>query len=227
MIKLVFRPKLILIILSTLLVAAQCGPATPPAGPPVDPPTLTPTPVLIAPIEPGDGSDLIDHLLETGVIRVGIRVWPEATFSPPAFRGFSNAETGGALNGFEVDLARLLAEQLGLELELVEAYPPVIATGDWRGTWDIAIAFLVPFDRPSEPPAGQPQQALFFSRPYAYVPMALLIPAGENEIRSFGDLSGRKVGVLEHSSFQQLLAPAGSLLTGSRPASFAPGSART
>ena len=91
----------------------------------------TPAPVLIPPIQPGDGSDLIDRLLARGVIRVGPRVWPEAEFSPPAFRGFSNAATGGALNGFEVDIARAVAENLGLELELIEAYPPVIASGDW------------------------------------------------------------------------------------------------
>src|SRR5688572_5147081 len=98
------------------LIAAQCQATPQPMPPPTSPP---PTPILIPPIQPADGSDLMDRLLETGVIRVGIRVWPEAIFSPPAFRGFSNAETGGALNGFEVDLARLVAEGLGLELELV------------------------------------------------------------------------------------------------------------
>jgi polar amino acid transport system substrate-binding protein len=143
---------------------------------------------------------LIDHLLESGVIRVGIRVWPEALFSPPAFRGFSNATTGGALNGFEVDVAHLLAERLGLELELVEAYPPVIARGDWRGQWDIAIASLVPFD----PPSGQSQQ-LLFSEPYAYMPIGLLVPA-ESNLQTLNGLSGKRVGVLEHSPYQALLA---------------------
>jgi ABC-type amino acid transport substrate-binding protein len=151
--------------------------------------------------------------LETGIIRAGIRVWPEATFSPPAFRGFSNAETGGALNGFEVDIAHLLADRLGLELELVEAYPPVIAGGDWRGEWDIALASLVPFDQPPEMRAGQPQTELFFSRPYAYMPMGLLIPADENNIQTIGDLPGSKVGVLEYSPYQRLIMPNGRSLT--------------
>ena len=98
--------------------------------------------MLNPPIQPGDGTDLIDRLLETGIIRVGIRVWPEANFSPPAFRGASNSITGGALNGFEVDIAHLVAEGLGLELELVEAPPQVITSGNWRGEWDIALASL-------------------------------------------------------------------------------------
>jgi ABC-type amino acid transport substrate-binding protein len=201
-----FGSKFFWLILLVALSAAQCQATPQPAPLPTSPP---PTPLLIAPIQPGDGSDLIDRLLETGVIRVGIRVWPEAVFSPPAFRGFSNAETGGALNGFEVDLARLVAEGLGLELELVEAYPPVITTGDWRGQWDIAIASLVPFDQPAEA-AGQ---IVVFSEPYAYMPMGILKPAAENNIQALGDLSGRRVGVLEHSAYQRLLSPGGSALT--------------
>ena len=121
------KPKLTFIILLVFFSAVQCRPGPQSALPPTQEPP-TPTPVLIPPIQPGDGSDLIDRLLENGVIRVGIRVWPGAEFSPPAFRGFSNAVTGGALNGFEVDLARQLAENLGLELELVEAYPPVLSS---------------------------------------------------------------------------------------------------
>lgn len=152
-------------------------------------------------VQPGDGTDLLDRLLKTGFIRVGVRVWPEAEFSPPVFRGFSNAATGGALNGFEVDVARLLAQNLGLELELVEAYPPVIASGDWRGQWDIAIASLVPFDQQ----AASTVTSLYFSRPYAYMPMGLLAPAAS--ISSFEQLSGRQIGVLEHSAYQVLLTP--------------------
>jgi polar amino acid transport system substrate-binding protein len=184
-----------LIILLAFLVACQPTPS-----PTLEPPP--PTPILIPPIQRGDGSDVMDRLLDKGIIRVGIRVWPEAEFSPPAFRGASNALTGGALNGFEVDLARHVAEQLGLELELVEAYPPVIAAGDWRGEWDIALASLVPFDNPNNIPTSK----IFYSQPYGYMPMGILTPVGSN-IQSIAQLEGRRVGVLEHSSYQRLLTP--------------------
>jgi ABC-type amino acid transport substrate-binding protein len=202
--------KLVSIVLLVFLIAALCQ--SPPGSPTSQPAPQypTPTPILVPPIQPGDGSDLMDRLLERGVIRVGIRVWPEAAFSPPAFRGFSNAETGGALNGFEVDIARLVAEGLGLELELVEAYPPVIASGDWRGEWDIAIASLVPFDQLL---AGTSTQNVGYSAPYAYVPMGILIPTTESGIQTPDHLSGRKVGVLEHSAYQRLLASGEQQLT--------------
>lgn len=174
--------------------ADQAQPTAQETGPPA-----TPSPAAL--IRPGDGTDLLDRLLETDIIRVGVRVWPEAEFSPPVFRGFSNAVTGGALNGFEVDVARLLAQNLGLELELVEAYPPVIASGDWRGQWDIAIASLVPFDQQ----ATSTVSPLYFSRPYAYMPMGLLAPAASSP--SLEQLSGRQIGVLEHSAYQALLTP--------------------
>jgi ABC-type amino acid transport substrate-binding protein len=151
----------------------------------------------------------MDQLLETGIIRVGIRVWPEPMFSPPAFRGFSNAETGGALNGFEVDLAHQIADGLGLELELVEAYPPVLASGDWRGQWDIAIASLVPFDQPAEGAS----HALVFSKPYGYMPMGILSLATANDIQTFKDLAGRRVGVLKNSSYERMLGSEGATLT--------------
>lgn len=142
--------------------------------------------------------------MEKGVIRVGVRVWPEPEFAPPAFRGLTNAQTGGALNGFEIDVARLIAYGLGLQLELIEADPRVINSGDWRGGWDIALASLVPFDQPLK---DMPASNMVYSVPYGYLPMGILIPAAENDIQTLPELSGRKVGVLEHSAYQRLLTP--------------------
>jgi ABC-type amino acid transport substrate-binding protein len=196
------RVSLIFNLSILLLLAGQCQPApTPP--PTLKPTSPPPTPRLIPAIPHGDGSDLLDKLLDTGVIRVGVHVWPEASFSPPVFRGFSNARTGGALNGFEVDVAHYVAESLGLELELVEAYPPVIATGDWRGQWDIAIASLAPFALPPE----AAERGMLFSEPYGYMPLGVFISAANDEIKAWADLSGHRVGVLEHSLYHRLLQP--------------------
>lgn len=173
-----------------LLVAVQCQTT----------PSPTPTVEATATLEPPP--------VEQDIFRVGIYVWPDPSFSPPAFRGGSNAMTGGALNGFEVELAHLLAEGLGRQLELVEAYPPVIRGGEWGDDWDAAIASLVPFD-------GSP---LRYSEPYGYMPMGILIPATAEGIESFDDLSGRSVGVLADSGYHRLLQPGGESLTaGGRP----------
>ena len=197
-----FSLQFSLIILVILLIAAQCQADEQSATPTAEP--ITPTIALIPPIQPGDGSDLMDRLLEEGVIRVGIRVWPGADFSPPAFRGFSNAKTGGALNGFEVDIAHQIANGLRLELELVEAYPPVLATGQWQGEWDIAIASLVPFD--------QSPETMAYSQAYGYIPTAVLVSA-TSRIQGPDDLAGKRIGVLEYSATQRLLSAQKAALT--------------
>ena len=193
---------LLFLILALLTACQSPDPVNlePTAEPP--PPTIP----LIPPIQPGDGSDLIDQLLEAGVIRVGIRVWPEAEFSPPAFRGFAEGTLGTPLNGFEVEIAHLMAEGLGLELELVEAYPPVILSGDWQGQWDVALASIVPFDQPIS-------RRMYFSQPYAYVPMGILIPATNDSIKTFEQLAGQRVGVLEFSAYDRLLTSDSIVLT--------------
>lgn len=211
---LTLKLSLFLLLLPLVLVQCQLPSTFQPSVPPAvgtqsaSLPSPSPPP-LIPPIARGDGSDLIDRLIEAGVLRVGVRVWPEASFSPPAFRGFSNARTGGALNGFEVDVAHAIAEGLGLELELVEAYPPVLATGDWRGQWDIAIAALVPFDQP--PPVVE--HPLIFSKPYGYLPLGILIPAADQHTQTLADLAGQRVGILNHSAEGRLLSAGGQSLT--------------
>ncbi|MCB0167096.1 MAG: transporter substrate-binding domain-containing protein [Anaerolineae bacterium] len=168
------------------------------------------TPITIPTIPPGDGSDQLDHLLESGAIRVGVRVWPEAEFSPPVFRDIAYTEAGGALTGFEVEIARLVAAGLGLELTLIEADPQRLETGDWADEWDIAIASLTPVDQPLP---GTPAQAMVYSIPYGFMPIGLLVPKAEDPINDLSLLSGKKVGVWENSIHQRLLTPEGATLT--------------
>lgn len=168
------------------------------------------TPITIPTIPPGDGSDQLDHLLESGAIRVGVRVWPEAEFSPPVFRDVAYTDAGGALTGFEVEIARLVAAGLGLELSLIEADPQRLVTGEWADEWDIAIASLTPVDQPLP---NTPAQGMVYSIPYAYMPIGLLVPKSEDPINDLSQLSGKKVGVWEDSIHQRLLTPEGATLT--------------
>jgi len=189
----------LILLVSGATTRCRATPTPSPTPRPTPSPTTAPA-ALFPPPQPGDGSDLLDQLLETGVIRVGLRVWPHADFSPPAFRGYSNAETGGALNGMEVDIARWIATGLGLELEFVEAYPPVLSTGDWRGQWDIAFGSLAPFDQPPDT-AHTP---LLFSTPYAYMPMSFLTPESDPPL-PIANLTGQPIGALEYSAWYDLL----------------------
>jgi ABC-type amino acid transport substrate-binding protein len=178
----------------------QCAPA-PTAAP-------TPTAVMITPttvmpqFKAGDGSDVLDQVLSEGVLRVGVRVWPEAAFAPPVFRGASNSATGGAMTGFEVDIAKLLAHDLGVQLELVEANPPALLAGDWQNQWDIGLGLLTPFDAT---PALTMTRPISYSQPYGYMPLALLVAANETKIHGLADLAEAQVGVVAFSGYQQAM----------------------
>jgi polar amino acid transport system substrate-binding protein len=151
----------------------------------------------------------MDRLLKKGILRVGLRVWPGQEYSPSAFRGFSKGAFGGVLNGSEVEIAKLIATQLGLELELVEAYPPVIASGNWRGEWDIALASLIPADPLPESTAAP----IRYSTPYGYIPTGILASATATDITSLASLADQRVGVFEHSVYQRMLTPAEAIPT--------------
>ncbi len=170
-------------VLITLTLLVGCN-APPPTPTPLPPPT---------PIGP---PDVLDRLREADLVRICLRVSPDAAFAPLAFRGGSNAATGGALTGFEVDLANLLAERLAVSLELVETPISQILAADLAGRCDLALAGLTPFDQTTQ---------LTFSRPYGFLPLGILVAQGETDIRRLDDLANRTVGVLRDSSAERLL----------------------
>jgi len=166
------------------------------------PPTPTPTSAYFQ-VKPGDGSDRLDQILERDVLRVCVRVWHDPAFSPPVFRGASNSATGGALTGFEIELAHLLADTLGVTLELIETHPTIILRGGWHNQCDIALAALTPFDQPSPLTIDQPLQ---FSRIYGYLPLGLLVAQDEATINTLNDLADQSLAVLENTAYQRIIS---------------------
>ena len=144
------------------------------------------------PIEDGSASvDLLATIQERGYIKVGVRVWPEARFKPPLFR-----EPWGGLNGYEVDLAWLIADSLGVGLEMAESDPRRLGIGDWQNEWDIALAWL--------PITDQSQQNLIFSNPYAY-DTGTLLTHQSSQVSNFGALGGQSVAVPANTIYADIL----------------------
>lgn len=139
-------------------------------------------------------NDLLAAVRERGVLRVGLRVWPDAAFNPPAFRD----PAGGALTGFEVDLARALADTLQVDLELIEVPAQNLRSGRWQEEWDLALGSL--------PITDNNEQALRFSYPYAYLPVGLLVQAENGAVADLESLSGRVVAVPAETTIQAVVA---------------------
>jgi len=93
-------------------------------------------------------------------------------------------------------LAWALAEGLGVELEMSESDPRVLAAGNWTDEWDIALAWLPITDRT--------QQALIFSIPYAYDAGQIAVHQNST-FTTYDDLAGKRIGVPAFTLYQNLL----------------------
>ncbi|NER79474.1 MAG: transporter substrate-binding domain-containing protein [Leptolyngbya sp. SIO1D8] len=122
----------------------------------------------------------LDAIIEAGTIKIAV---------PQDFAPFGSVDASGELEGYDIDVAKLLASDLGVELELV----PV--TSDNRipflqtGKADLVISSM----------GANPERAksVFFSIPYAPFFSGIYGSADITGIESFADLNNYTVGVTQ------------------------------
>ena len=78
----------------------------------------------------GEEADLLDKIQEAGVLVVGT----EGTYSPNSYH-----DENGDLAGFDVDVARGVAEHLGVDIQFVEAEWDSLFAGMDSGRVDIVV----------------------------------------------------------------------------------------
>lgn len=119
----------------------------------------------------------LDDILQKGEITAGI-----ALSGPPI--GFYNAENQPS--GYDVDVAQMIADALGVELKIVEVTGanriPMLQTGKV----DIVVANMTA--------SLERAKAVDFTIPYLRTGIKLLVQDG-SDIESIADLGGRKVAV--------------------------------
>lgn len=122
-----------------------------------------------------EGGDQLAKILEAGKIVIGT----EGTYSPNSYH-----DENGDLVGFDVEVARKVAEKLGVEVEFMEAeWDSLFAAMD-SGRIDTVINEVEYSD----------ERALKydFSQPYTYIRGALMVKGDNEDISSFEDLDGKK-----------------------------------
>jgi polar amino acid transport system substrate-binding protein len=121
----------------------------------------------------------LDAIIEAGTIKIAV---------PQDFAPFGSVDASGELEGYDIDVATLLAEDLGVELELV----PV--------TSDNRIPFLQTnkADLVISSMGANPERAksIFFSIPYAPF-FSGLYGAADVGVSGFDDLGGYTIGVTQ------------------------------
>lgn len=110
---------------------------------------------------------------------------------------FSNEYTLDEFYGYDIDVARFIAEGLGVEPCFVTPAWYEIIGGRWAERWDLAIA--------SVSITNERMEFLYYSRPYIAEPSILYIHKDNTGYREPGDLSGKKVGTCAGCIFEYYL----------------------
>ncbi len=146
---------------------------------------------------PALAGENLDAIKSAGTIRIGT----EGTYSPFTFHNSSNE-----LVGFDVEIGRAVAEKLGVKAEFIE------------GKWDGLIAGLdakrydVVINQVGITEARKQKYA--FSEPYIASKAVLIVREGNEDIKRFEDLKGKKSAQSLTSNFGKLAEAAGAELVG-------------
>lgn len=159
--------------------------------------------VLVVAALPAHAADLLAAAKARGTLRIAM----EGTYPPFNFKD----QKTGQLDGFDVDVARLVAAKLGLKPEFVATEWSAILAGLAGGKYDVIVAQvgITP----------QREQAFDFSRPYTYsAPMLIQRRDDTAQYASLADLKGKRLGVGQGTVYEQQAKAAPGITVKSYPA---------
>ncbi|PTU01682.1 amino acid ABC transporter substrate-binding protein [Pseudomonas sp. HMWF031] len=110
---------------------------------------------------------------------------------------FSFLNEQNQLDGFDVDVAKAVAQRLGVKLKLETPSWDVIAAGRWSGRYDICVCSMTPSKARAE--------VFDFPVEYYQSPAVIVVNAKDKDIATGKGLSGKKVGVISASTYEAYL----------------------
>lgn len=145
----------------------------------------------------GSSEDLLTKVQEEGKLVIGT----EGTYPPFTFH-----DDSGELTGFDVEIAREVAERLGVEAEFLETQWDGMFAGLDSGRFDmVANQVGIREDR---------LESYDFSDPYITSAAVLVTTEDETEITSFEDLEGKASAQSLTSNYADIAKEYGAELTG-------------
>jgi len=124
---------------------------------------------------------------------------------------FSYINENNEVVGFDIDIAKAVADRLGVKLRIETPGWETIVGGKWQGRWDICICSMTPTD--------QRAQVLDFPLEYYRSPAVLVVNKDEKAIQSAADLDGKRVGVGTGSTYEAYLDKS-IVIPGAKPIVF-------
>lgn len=131
------------------------------------------------------------YLLRNAIDRGTLRIGTERDYPPFSYRG-----TGGLLTGFDVEIAEEVARHMDLKAEFVEQSWDQLLPGLTEGRYDAVFNEIE--DRPD-------RRALYdFSIAYLSTVPVLMVRSGEDGIRSFAELQGKRVALNPTGAYREI-----------------------
>jgi glutamate transport system substrate-binding protein len=141
-----------------------------------------------AEVEQFPADTLMGKIQQRGEIRIGVK------FDVPPF-GFKNPQSG-EVEGFDVDMGKIVAEKLGVEPRFVEAISDNRIPFLQQGEVDLILSTMtINQERDME---------IEFSEPYYIARGRILVP-GDSDIKGVEDLAGKRVCTALGSTYEETL----------------------
>lgn len=131
-----------------------------------------------------------DHLARIQAANT-LNIALEGTWQP-----WSYHDESGELVGYDVEVGKAIAKELGVEANFTEGAWDGLLAGLSSGRYDLVINGV---DITEER-----EKNFDFSDPYAYTHTVLVVDSNNNDIQSFEDLSGKKTANSINSTYMQI-----------------------
>jgi len=147
--------------------------------------------------------NLLDAIKQRGYILVSTdpNYAPQSSLNteakrPSATKCPSDALTTAEMQGFDVDVAKAIGDDLGVETCFATPSWDAITAGNWANKWDVSVGSMT--IKPAR------QKVLDFSVPYYYTPAVVAVKA-DSTFKSLDDLAGQALCVGSATTYEDWL----------------------
>ena len=131
--------------------------------------------------------DVLDYILLDNEILVATDAsWPPVSY----------IDDDGVMQGFDVEVAREIAERLGVEVRFVTPDWDVVTAGNWNTRWDLSVGSMTP--------TASRAEVLNFPAIYYYTPAAFAVHT-DSAVTTLAGLDGKTICTTAASTWEMYL----------------------
>ena len=153
--------------------------------------------VLSMAVSAKGSDDLLETIQKRGTIIVGL----EGDWAP-----WSYVDENDELTGYDVEVAKAIADKLGVEIQIVPGEWDGLFAGMDAGRYDMVVNGVEVTEERAD--------KYDFSTPYAYIRTALIVKGDNDSIKTFEDLKGKKTANSIASTYMNLAESYGATCYG-------------